>query len=208
MRRGKYRAPVSGFIPHITQLKERYRTDREVTVDTKENRFFCQLCEGFTLIETLIVVAIMAVLSSMLLTYNNSSSSRIGLYAEQATVAGALDRAKSLALEKWKGSAASACAFGVHFSKADGSYFLYQSVPRSSPPNPCSDPDRSYVSGDVIVQQLKLSGSVEFLVVPDNVYFVPPYLTTHGTGSISLRTKGKTDTASISVSAGGAVTIN
>lgn len=163
---------------------------------------------GFTLIETLIVVAIMAVLSSMLLSYNNSSSSQIGLYTEQAAVAGALDRAKSLSLERWKGSTDSACAFGVHFNTADGSYFIYQSMPRSPLPDPCKDTDRSFMSGDVVVQQLKLSGSIEFLTAPNDVYFVPPYLTAYGAGSISLRTKGKTDTASIDVNTGGAITTN
>lgn len=162
--------------------------------------------KGFSLIETLIVVAILAVLSSMLLAYNNSSTSRIALMSDQATVAGALERAKSLALEKWRSGDDSACAFGVHFNKTAGTYLVYQSMPRSPLPDPCQDEDRSYVSGDVVIQGLKLSGAVEFLVVPDNVYFVPPYLETRGAGVISLKMKETTDAVTVSVSAGGAIT--
>ncbi len=164
--------------------------------------------DAFSLIETLIVVAILAVLSSMLLVYNNSSSSRVVLFSDQATVAGALERAKSLALEKWRNGGDSACAFGVHFNEAADTYLVYQSVPRSPLPDPCQDEDRSFMSGDVVVQELKLSGAIEFLVVPENVYFVPPYLDTHGAGVISLRTRGTTDTASVVISAGGGITLN
>ncbi len=162
--------------------------------------------KGFSLIETLIVVAILAILSSMLLAYNNSSTGRVALFSDQATVAGVLERAKSLALEKWRNGNNSACAFGVHFDKAAGAFFLYQSMPRSPLPDPCKDLDRSFMSGDVVLQELKLSGAVEFLVAPDNVYFVPPYLDTYGTGIVSLRIKGTTDTSSVTISAGGAIT--
>ncbi len=156
---------------------------------------------GYTLIETLIVIAIMAILASMLLTYNNSSTGRVALYSNQATLAGVLGRAKSLALEKWNGGSSgnSACAFGVHFN-LDGSYFVYESMP------PCGT--YSYDSSkDSIIQTLSLSGGVTFssLPTPPDVYFVPPYLASLN-ATVVIQTKAGNNSASVQVTSGGAIT--
>lgn len=163
---------------------------------------------GFTLIETLIVMAIMAILASMLLSYNNSSTSKIALYSDQATIAGVLGQAKSLALEKWNaGSTASPCGFGVHFN-ASGSYFIYDDVPTGTPPN-CNEPhNHAYTGGDSVVQSLSLSGGIQFSGTLPDIYFVPPYLTSVN-AVLTIQTKNSaygTNIASVQVSQGGAIT--
>ncbi len=164
---------------------------------------------GYTLIETLIVIAIMAILASMLLAYNNSSTNNVALYADQATIAGVLGRAKSLALEKWNGngSGGAACAFGVHFT-ASGSYFVYEDVPTGTPPNCDGAHNHAYTGGDIVIQNLALSGGIGFVSAAQDVWFVPPYLTSVN-ALITIQTKGSAygvGTSSVQVTSGGAVT--
>ncbi len=195
--------------PRITRENKNIRARKDLQTNIAWNPSLRELCEGYTLIETLIVMAIMAILASMLLAYNNSSTGRVALYADQATVAGVLGRAKALALEKWSPGSISACAYGVHFN-ADGSYLIYQDMPTGSPPS-CNNPhDYTYGASDTVIQTLRLSGGVEFSALPNppDVYFVPPYFTTStsGTPTITLRAKGTAATASVEVTAGGAIT--
>ncbi|KKU94356.1 MAG: hypothetical protein UY26_C0002G0138 [Candidatus Jorgensenbacteria bacterium GW2011_GWA1_48_13] len=74
--------------------------------------------EGFSLFEMVVVVGITVLLSAITLTYNRSSERQLILFKDQAVVVGLLNRAKSLAIQKYQNPAITAdyvfCAFGLH----------------------------------------------------------------------------------------------
>lgn len=169
--------------------------------------------EGFTLIETLVVIAITAILSSVLLVYNRSNESQIVLYRDQAVIAGLLSRAKSLAIQKYREPALpdySACAFGVHF-EAPRDLILFQDLGLGG----CATGRvYAYDSGEEL-QRLSLDSRLQFLNIPPgglDIFFVPPELivgTTATSGlpvSITLQTTNGRFTAYTTVSAGGQIT--
>jgi prepilin-type N-terminal cleavage/methylation domain-containing protein len=168
--------------------------------------------EGFTLAETIIVMAIMAVLSTILITGNRSSNDQIALSTGQATVAGVLNQAKSMTLAKWdknQDPTQSACGFGVHFNLSDNSLILFQDLPTISGGTLCNDPnhDYSYVAGQgEEIQTLNLNGRIEFASPAPDIVFIAPYLKTVGAGSVFLRIKGAVQTVEINVTSGGSVT--
>ncbi len=73
---------------------------------------------GFTLVETMVAIAISLILSTMLLSYNRSSEKQIVLFRDQAVLVGFLNRAKTLAIEKFNKDPL-ACAFGLYFPSND-----------------------------------------------------------------------------------------
>ena len=77
----------------------------------KDNRVFTT---GFTLVETLVVIGILMLLTTSLIAYTRSSGKQIVLYTEQAKLIGALNKAKSLALQR--NMAESVCAYGIRFT--------------------------------------------------------------------------------------------
>jgi len=72
---------------------------------------------GFTLVETMVVIAITAILTSMSIGYTRTNEKRIVLYAEQAKIVGMLGRAKALALQGYNRTAGNrlGVCYGVHF---------------------------------------------------------------------------------------------
>ncbi len=76
---------------------------------------------GFSVVEMLIVLAIMLVLSGIFIGYNRTSGKQLVLYTEQTRVIGILNEAKSLALQKFKEDSVAegyvVCAYGVGFEK-------------------------------------------------------------------------------------------
>lgn len=58
--------------------------------------------EGFSLIETLVVIAITGILTAMAIGYTRGNEGRIALIAEQAKLQGMLQRAKALALQGYE----------------------------------------------------------------------------------------------------------
>jgi len=80
---------------------------------------------GFSLLEMVVVVGITVLLSTIALTYNRSGERQFVLFKDQAVVVGLLNRAKSLAIQKYQNPAVVAsdkvfCAFGVHFEAPRG----------------------------------------------------------------------------------------
>lgn len=82
---------------------------------------------GFSLIEMVIVVAIVGVLSGMTLIYNRSGGEQLKLFKEEATVVGLLNRARALAAEKFNKNSDS-CAFGVHFTDNSPNFAIFQDL--------------------------------------------------------------------------------
>jgi len=152
-------------------------------------------------------MAIMAILSVTLLAGTRSANDQVALSTSQATVAGILNRAKSLALTKWNSGQSSNCGFGVSFDLAGNTAILFQDLPPSGVS--CGSSDHLYVTGaGEEVQTLKIDSRLELLSGDTtNVVFLAPYLKTIGAGTITLRIKGTTDkTAAVQVTEGGSVT--
>lgn len=160
---------------------------------------------GFTLVETLVVVAITAFLSGILLTYNRSSDNQVVLAAEQARVAGMLFRAKSFALQKnIRRADARACGFGVYFEK-QRRLVLFEDLPTSG--GDCGTQSEKYEEGEEI-EELVLNSRVSFKSFTQgsdkvSVAFDAPYLETHGDGTITLELTATGDKREITVGAGG-----
>ncbi|MFH0806249.1 MAG: type II secretion system protein [Candidatus Brennerbacteria bacterium] len=165
---------------------------------------------GFTLVETLIVVAITLFLSGMLLSYNRSTDNQVVLAAEQARVAGVLFRAKSFALQKnVQRGATEACGFGVHFEKTGGRLILYGDIP--SPGENCAASDNAYVPGEEI-EEVVLNPRVAIYSYSEDptatsfdIFVRSPYLETVGAGTITLELTATGDTRDIVVGEGGAI---
>lgn len=143
---------------------------------------------GFSLVEMLIVVGIVIFLTGMVVAYSSSTGRKMMLYAEQAKVAGVLNRAKSLALQKYSVSGgASVCAFGVEFSLS-GAYKIFQVAKESS--GTC-DVTKNYTDLD----SFTLLSGVQFTSLPqgsdpalnNRIVFKAPYLTVYNAGNITLR---------------------
>ncbi|MDP3975101.1 MAG: type II secretion system protein [Candidatus Jorgensenbacteria bacterium] len=162
---------------------------------------------GFTLVETLVVVAITLFLSGLLLTYNRSTDNQIVLAAEQARVAGVLFRAKAFALQKniREGSAA-ACGFGVRIEKPRR-LILFQNLP---PSGSTSCNTYGYDPGELL-EEITLNPRVEFFSFSQgggnevDIVFDAPYLETHNPGTIKLELSATGDTRDIVVGAGGEI---
>ncbi len=161
---------------------------------------------AFTLIETLVVIAITAVLSTIFIVYSGSSNSNLNLYTSRAEVVSTLERAKSLALDKSAygsyGAKGSYCAFGVHFDLAGGrNYYLY-GIATSS--NNCSGVNYAWPGS--AIQTSTLTGQAQFVSpTPADIYFVPPYFLGSATGKIVIQDKKSGAKVAIGVDAGGSV---
>lgn len=138
---------------------------------------------GFTLIETIVVLAIGVFLFGLTIAYNRSSNDQLLVFTEQARIVGFLNRAKSFALEKRTGLAADICAFGIHFQPpvagldGQGSFILFQDLPNDG----LSCPDGANGEFDGLAEQrevLPVDAKVEIEAFPGNVVFEPPYLQT------------------------------
>ncbi len=164
---------------------------------------------GFTLIETLVVISIMMIISTMLLTFTNSSQTQIALSTSQATLAGVLTQAKALTLAKWTETSNPAelpCGFGVHFDPAGSALVIYQDS-RVLPPSSCDTQSHNYVSGSSReIQTVKLDPRIEFVDTQGDIAFTAPYLKTSGWRTITLKVKNGTQKASVEVTEGGSIT--
>lgn len=160
---------------------------------------------GFTLIETMVVVAITLFLSGILLTYNRSTDNQVVLAAEQARVAGVLYRARSFALQKniLKGDI-SACGFGVHFEKP-GRVILFEDIP--SDPDDCRTNNATYETEEFLEEVLLNTRVTLISFDSPDVFFESPYLTTTPPETIiTLALVGsETATREVRVGAGGEV---
>jgi len=167
---------------------------------------------GFTLIETMIVVAITLFLSGMLLTYTRSSDNQVVLAAEQARVAGVLFRAKSFALQRnIRIGDVTACGFGVRLEKPR-TLILFQNLP----PKGQTDCDTFAYDEGELIEQLTLNPRIGILAfygagggaVSGNTFdvvFDSPYLETHNPGAVTLGLVGAGGQRMVVISEGGGI---
>ncbi len=94
---------------------------------------------GFTLIEVIVVIAITAILSSILISYSHRSRQQILLGVEKSKVAQTLLRAKALALAGFTKPAGNPppCSYGFFIDYGANSYSLFEYKP--PPPTTCDE---------------------------------------------------------------------
>lgn len=164
--------------------------------------------EGFTLIETLIVIAVTAILSTIFIAYSNSSNGQLPLYTSQAQVIGVLQHAKSLALDKYTTGpgGTTTCAFGVNFSTSTGAYFIYAAATTSATCTGMTDYTWGGSASNYQIQALQLDSRLVFASsTPKDLYFVPPYFVDDATGTVLIVNKQNGTAAAIEVDAGGSI---
>ncbi len=87
---------------------------------------------GFTLIETLIVIAITTMLSGFAITYSRMSARQVALFIEEQKIAGLILRAKELAITAYIQPTAS-CGYGVRIDYVRSQYYIYSYAPPGAP---------------------------------------------------------------------------
>lgn len=141
---------------------------------------------AFTLVEILVVLAITALLSGIIITYTGTGRAQVALYVEEAKLSQVILRAKSLTISTYNNSnpALIPCGYGVHIDYSAGTYSLF-AYPRPTPaPAPCpasitsinpSDPDQYQQVGDAfpLAKELKFE-TTPFLDYIDTIFFRPP----------------------------------
>ncbi|OGY63099.1 MAG: hypothetical protein A2745_01625 [Candidatus Harrisonbacteria bacterium RIFCSPHIGHO2_01_FULL_44_13] len=125
---------------------------------------------GFTILEMLVIVSVMALLSAMLLVYNRSGEKQISLFKEQAKVISVILRSKALAIQTFQ-QATPGCGYGVHFEA--GKYWIFRDLP--DPTTGCSGSDRKYSGSAENFEVFTLESGLYFseLTLSD-ILFVPP----------------------------------
>ncbi len=156
----------------------------------------------------MVVLAITAALSAMFIASSGGANGQIALYTDTSKVISVLQRARTLALDKYNPSPSSGspCAFGVVFYPLE--YALYE-----KPYSVCSGYTYN-TNTDKILQKFNLDARVQFsnITIPWNaasssIYFIPPYFTTSSLANvIVLQIKGTNTTSSVTVSPGGGIT--
>lgn len=173
---------------------------------------------GYSLVELLIVVGITIFLSGVILAYNRSSERQIVLYRDQALIIGLLNRAKSLAAQKFNPTGSptdTPCAFGLHFDEASKNFYLFQDIGSGG----CDTPRAVGFDGEEsaeLIETFSLDGRLEFSDIPAggfDVMFVAPDLnvsTTLFSGfpiTVNIRVFGETLEAPITISSAGQISI-
>lgn len=90
---------------------------------------------GFTLVEVLVVVAVSAMLSMIVIAYSNVSKNEISVSVEAAKISQTVFQAKTLAIATYATSASS-CGYGVSFDYAARTYSIFTYNPSIAPPCP------------------------------------------------------------------------
>ncbi len=143
--------------------------------------------KGFSIIEVVIVVSVMMILSGTVLTYNRSNYGQLALFSDRSIFISAVNRAKSLAIEKFNKNADS-CAFGIYIKKEPGNiareFTLFQDL-KTDPTKECklesgdNNFNNIFDAGEAI-QTFKLDSRIKFSGVGQDVsvVFAPPELAT------------------------------
>ncbi len=171
---------------------------------------------GFTLVETMVAIAITLVLSTIVLSYNRSSEKQIVLFRDQAIIIGILNRAKALAIEKFN-SDPNVCAFGVHFDEDLSTFILFQDLNMRAVSEPifgCRDytlgvfnTNFKYDGGSELFETFSLDPRLRFDSLPPNgldVVFIPPEISVTSTEllPITITVKIKDGSASVPITIG------
>lgn len=80
--------------------------------------------KGFTLVEILIVIAIMGILSGIAIVYSHTGQNQISLSIEESKIAQLILEAKQLSVATYSADG-STCAYGVQFDYPSSTYSLF-----------------------------------------------------------------------------------
>src|SRR3989344_3317527 len=153
---------------------------------------------GFTLVEMAITATIMIIASSILIVFSQGSGNRLTLATEQAKIAGVMNRAKSLALQRYRTEGVSACGFAFRFNDPIATYGIAP-VLRVEETGECADVQPDMESFD-------LNRNIMFEGGGDVIIFESPYLTTRNPQTIRIFLRETPeDEAGIEVTSGGAI---
>ncbi|MEK7543072.1 MAG: type II secretion system protein [Patescibacteria group bacterium] len=192
--------------------------------------------KGFTLIEILIVIGIMALTSGMFIGYNRSGDEQIMLFKDQATLISAINRAKAFAQQRYRlTSGATACAFGIYIpasSYINTSRVLINNNPsrnliifadKRSRPNTTECVGVDYVNNietyngdymynpnhDEIIETLELDKRMKFMNAKDlHIAFIPPDLGLIINGNTNIQQQDITIQSIVSSMRSGTVTVS
>ena len=221
----------AGLVPSLDRAQRSFArfseandVDKEDCVEVENLCFGNELCgkrsarfsAGYSLVELLIVVGITIFLSGVILAYNRSSERQIVLYRDQALIIGLLNRAKSLAAQKFNPTGSPTdvpCAFGLHFDETSSDFYLFQDIGSGG----CDAPRAvgfDGASSAELIETFSLDRRLEFSNIPAggfDVMFVAPDLnvsTTLSSGlpiTINIRVLGETLEAPITISSAGQI---
>lgn len=134
-------------------------------------RFTLKAKRGFTLIEILVVLGIMAMLTSIAILYSRTSEQQIILFKEQAKAVSVISRAKSLAIQTFA-AAPGVCGYGVRFN-SDGTYILFRDLPETGAD--CGSADQRYSGEAENFETNQLDPALRFSELGlDEILFIPP----------------------------------
>lgn len=143
--------------------------------------------KGFTLIEVLVVISVLAMLTSMLVVYSRSSENQIKLITEQSKIIGVILRAKLLAFQAFKEETVPPCSFGVHFDSPNRKYLIFRETDRDAQ-NKCIN-NKRYGPGEELTGQIfTLPEGITFSKPTKNldILFVPPEPKIYFDGSLAV----------------------
>ena len=138
--------------------------------------------KGFTLIEVLVVAAIIGILSTLLLV--NFSRSRVDLNQVANSVTDAIREAQSSALSGALVRGTYRCGYGIHFES--DAYRIYAGPDASQPDVDCAAGLAYGSAGTVVVRTAFLeNNSLEIAQPAPDIFFEPPDPTTYIGGDSS-----------------------
>ena len=137
---------------------------------------------GFTIVELLVSISIMALLSGILIVYGRSGEKQLLLFRDQAKIINSILKAKSLALNTYS-KEGSPCAYGVHFDANKKEYRIFKDLDASGSNQDCSTADKIYSSSpspnseDLIPPLVEILGknlSFKEPLAATDIVFIPP----------------------------------
>ncbi len=122
---------------------------------------------GFTLIEALVVMAVIATLSSMVLTSSFLGQKRYNVSRAVQQMSADLRRAQNLALSGKMQGGVTPTGYGIYTVGAN-SYVLFYNTSN----------DKQHVGSSVVLETITLSSDILIAPVSKSIYFAPPDPTT------------------------------
>ena len=162
--------------------------------------------KGFTLVEMMVIIGILALISAILIVYIRSGSRQIILFREQAQVVSILSRAKYLAISTF-GKTGVPCGYGIHFEKPT-TFLIFKDIA-----DDCQTSDLKYSGPQEIQESFQLDSTVEFNTLTlSDILFIPPdpsviITPSQDDATIVIKTVGAENSASIKINIAGQISI-